>query len=116
RDPVAFKDTQLGLVRLRAFGNFTMRVTQPLLFVNSLVGTQGSYTTDQIEDYLRDVIVARLNDFLGENVQTLWTCPRATTRWRSRSRPAWWTSSVSTAPSWSTSTSTGSRRRRTWSG
>ena len=42
RDPVAFKDSQLGLVRLRAFGSFTMRVTQPLLFVNSLVGTQGT--------------------------------------------------------------------------
>ena len=35
RDPVAFKDTQLGLIRLRAFGNFTMRVTQPLLFVTA---------------------------------------------------------------------------------
>jgi membrane protease subunit (stomatin/prohibitin family) len=76
RDPVAFKDSQLGLVRLRAFGSFTMRVTQPLLFVNSLVGTQGSYTTDQIEDYLRDVIVARLNDFLGETVQSLLELPR----------------------------------------
>ena len=75
RDPVAFKDTQLGLIRLRAFGNFTMRVTQPLLFVNSLVGTQGSYATDQIEDYLRDVIVARLNDFLGEHVQSLMELP-----------------------------------------
>ena len=75
RDPVAFKDTQLGLIRLRAFGNFTMRVAQPLLFVNSLVGTQGSYTTDQIEDYLRDVIVARLNDFLGEKVQSLLDLP-----------------------------------------
>jgi membrane protease subunit (stomatin/prohibitin family) len=73
---VAFKDSQLGLVRLRAFGSFTMRVTQPLLFVNSLVGTQGSYTTDQIEDYLREVIVARLNDFLGETVQSLLELPR----------------------------------------
>ncbi len=76
RDPVAFKDTQLGLIRLRAFGSFTMRVTKPLLFVNSLVGTQGSYTTDQIEDYLREVIVARLNDFLGETVQSLIELPR----------------------------------------
>jgi membrane protease subunit (stomatin/prohibitin family) len=76
RDPVAFKDAQLGLIRLRAFGSFTMRVTQPLLFVNSLVGTQGSYTTDQIEDYLREVIVARLNDFLGETVQSLIELPR----------------------------------------
>lgn len=76
RDPVAFKDSQLGLIRLRAFGSFTMRVAQPLLFVNSLVGTQGSYTTDQIEDYLREVIVARLNDFLGETVQSLLDLPR----------------------------------------
>ena len=76
RDPVAFKDSQLGLIRLRAFGSFTMRITQPLLFVNSLVGTQGSYTTDQIEDYLRDVIVARLNDFLGETVQSLLDLPK----------------------------------------
>jgi membrane protease subunit (stomatin/prohibitin family) len=53
-----------------------MRVTQPLLFVNSLVGTQGSYTTDQIEDYLREVIVARLNDFLGETAQSLLDLPR----------------------------------------
>jgi membrane protease subunit (stomatin/prohibitin family) len=76
KDPVTFKDTQLGLIRLRAFGSFTMRVSQPLLFVNSLVGTQGSYTTDQIEDYLRDVIVARLNDFLGETVQSLIELPQ----------------------------------------
>ena len=76
RDPVAFKDQQLGLIRLRAFGSFTMRVTQPLLFVNSLVGTQGSYTTDQIEDYLREVIVARLNDFLGETVESLLDLPK----------------------------------------
>jgi membrane protease subunit (stomatin/prohibitin family) len=53
-----------------------MRVTQPLLFVNSLVGTQGSYTTDEIEDYLREVIVARLNDFLGETVQSLVDLPK----------------------------------------
>jgi membrane protease subunit (stomatin/prohibitin family) len=52
-----------------------MRVSQPLLFVNSLVGTQDSYTTDEIEDYLREVIVARLNDFLGETVQSLLELP-----------------------------------------
>lgn len=75
KDPVAFKDSELGLIRLRAFGSFTMRVTQPLLFVNSLVGTQGSYATDQIEDYLREVIVARLNDFLGETVKSLLELP-----------------------------------------
>ncbi len=75
-EPVAFKDKELGLVRLRAFGIFTARVTQPLLFINTLVGTQGAYTSDQIEGYLREVIVSRLNDFLGEHVDTILQLPR----------------------------------------
>jgi membrane protease subunit (stomatin/prohibitin family) len=71
KEPVAFKDKELGLIRLRAFGIFTVRVTQPLLLINSLVGTQGVYTSDQVEGYLREVIVSRLNDFLGEHVDTI---------------------------------------------
>jgi membrane protease subunit (stomatin/prohibitin family) len=76
KEPVAFKDKELGLVRLRAFGIFTTRVTQPLLFINSLVGTQGAYTSDRVEGYLREVIVSRLNDFLGEHVETIFQLPR----------------------------------------
>ncbi len=76
KDPVAFKDSELGLIRLRAFGVFTIQVTQPLLFVNTLVGTQGTFDTSHIEDYLRDVIVSRLNDFLGEHVDSLLNLPK----------------------------------------
>jgi membrane protease subunit (stomatin/prohibitin family) len=76
KEPVAFKDKELGLVRLRAFGIFTARVTQPLLFINTLVGTQGAYTSEQVEAYLREVIVSRLNDFLGEHVDTIFQLPR----------------------------------------
>jgi membrane protease subunit (stomatin/prohibitin family) len=76
KDPVAFKDSQLGLIRLRAFGVFTLQVTQPLLFINTLVGTQGSFETDHIEDYLREVIVSRLNDFLGEHVDSILELPK----------------------------------------
>ena len=76
KEPVAFKDKELGLVRLRAFGIFTARVTQPLLFINTLVGTQGAYTSEQVEGYLKEVIVSRLNDFLGEHVDTILQLPR----------------------------------------
>ena len=76
KEPVAFKDSELGLVRLRAFGIFTARVTQPLLFINTLVGTQGAYGSEQVEGYLREVIVSRLNDFLGEHVDTILHLPR----------------------------------------
>jgi len=75
REPVAFRDSELGLVRLRAFGNYTMRVVEPQLFVNTLVGTQGKYSTTEIDTYLRDVIVARLNDLLGEQLETIFDLP-----------------------------------------
>ncbi|MBM4243948.1 MAG: SPFH domain-containing protein [Deltaproteobacteria bacterium] len=76
KEPVAFRDRELGLVRLRAFGAFTMKIVEPLLFVNSLVGTQGVFTTADVEDYLRAVIVSRFNDYLGENVDTLVELPQ----------------------------------------
>ncbi len=76
KDPVAFKDSELGLIRLRAFGAYTIQVAQPLLFINSLVGARGSFDTVDIDDYLRDVIVSRLNDFMGETVNSLFDLPQ----------------------------------------
>jgi membrane protease subunit (stomatin/prohibitin family) len=75
RDPVAFKDSTLGLVRLRAFGVFNVRVVQPVLFINSLAGTQGIFTTGDIEEYLSRVIVSRFNDHLGEHLDSLVDLP-----------------------------------------
>ncbi|MGD8263945.1 MAG: SPFH domain-containing protein [Desulfobacterales bacterium] len=75
RDPVAFKDSELGLIRLRAFGVFNLQVVQPVLFVNRLVGTQGIYTTSEIEEYLNRVIVSRFNDFMGETIDSILNLP-----------------------------------------
>lgn len=76
REPVAFRDAEFGMVRLRAFGNYTFRVVEPLPLINTLAGTQGVYTVLQIEEFLRDVTVARLNDLLGETLKTLLDLPR----------------------------------------
>ena len=75
KNPVAFKDTELGLVRLRAFGVFNIQIAQPVLFINSLVGTMGKYTTDEIDDYLKSVIISRFNDHLGENLDSILNLP-----------------------------------------
>ncbi|MBI4793891.1 MAG: SPFH domain-containing protein [Deltaproteobacteria bacterium] len=75
RDPVAFKDDELGLIRLRAFGVFNMQVVQPVLFINRMVGTQGIFTTEAIEDYLNQVIVSRFNDYLGETIDSILNLP-----------------------------------------
>ena len=75
RDPVAFKDSELGLIRLRAFGVFNLRVVQPVLFINTMVGTQGMFTTEEIEEYLNRVIVSRFNDYMGETIDSILNLP-----------------------------------------
>jgi len=75
RNPVAFRDKELGLIRIRAHGIFNIQVVQPVLFINSLVGTMGTISTDEVSSYLKRVIVSRLNDFLGERLDTIIDLP-----------------------------------------
>ena len=75
RDPVAFKDSELGLIRLRAFGVFNLQIFQPILFINSMVGTQGIFSTKEIEKYLNRVIVSRFNDYMGETIDSILNLP-----------------------------------------
>ena len=76
REPVLFRDAELAMVRLRAHGMFSTRVANPQVFLNTLVGSMARYTTGEIEGYLRDVVVARLNDVLGESLKTLFDLPK----------------------------------------
>lgn len=69
--PILVKDPELGRVQLRAFGKFSIRVSDPQLFVGTIAGTRGWVTTSQIEDFLRDLIVQRLTDLLGENFRSV---------------------------------------------
>ncbi|HYO50968.1 MAG TPA: SPFH domain-containing protein [Chloroflexia bacterium] len=74
-EPVTFRDAEFGMVRLRAYGTYAMAVADPQLFVNKIVGTQGLYDATQIEDYLRNIIVSRFNDIMGETMKTLLDLP-----------------------------------------
>ncbi|HSF42587.1 MAG TPA: SPFH domain-containing protein [Thermoanaerobaculia bacterium] len=76
KEPVIFRDQELSMVRLRAFGKFAVRVVNAQLFVNSVVGTMGLYSTNGVEDYFRDAIVARLTDVLGENLTSIFDLPK----------------------------------------
>lgn len=71
RSPVPMRDAELGLVRVRAFGSSSLRVTDPGLFVNTLVAQRSRFTTEDIVEFLKDAIIARLADVLGENMKSI---------------------------------------------
>jgi membrane protease subunit (stomatin/prohibitin family) len=75
RNPVAFRDSEFGLIRLRAHGVFNIKIVQPVLFINSLVGTMGKMSTEEISSYIKRVIVSRFNDYLGERLDTILNLP-----------------------------------------
>lgn len=74
--PISLRDSDLGLVRLRAFGQYTIQINDPKRFVDEIVGTQGIYTTTQIEDYLRNAVISRLTDLLGETMSSIFDLPQ----------------------------------------
>jgi len=75
REPVAFRDKELGLVRLRAFGTYGLRVVEPLVFASTLVANESHYTDKHAEEYLKSTIVQELNDWLGTNVTSVFDLP-----------------------------------------
>jgi len=73
--PIPLRDKDLGMVRLRALGTYSMQVADPQRFVAQIVGAQGLYQTSQIENYLRGIIVSRMTDLLGESKISLFDIP-----------------------------------------
>lgn len=57
RNPIIARDPEFGPVRLRAFGTYAMRVSDPARFMSEIVGTDGEFTRDEITYQIRNVIV-----------------------------------------------------------
>lgn len=67
KNPVMLRDAEFGPTRLRAFGTYTMRVGDPSMFLREIVGTDGEFTTDEIEGQLRNIIVSRFSSVIASS-------------------------------------------------
>jgi membrane protease subunit (stomatin/prohibitin family) len=74
-EPLAFRDPSFGMARLRAIGSYSFRVSDPRHVVNHIAGQQGMFTTSEITNYLRGIIVQNLTDTLGEQQRSLLDLP-----------------------------------------
>ncbi len=67
KNPIMLRDAEFGPVRLRAFGTYCMRVVDAAKFIREIVGTDGHFTTQEVTDQLRNMIITRFTDLLGES-------------------------------------------------
>jgi membrane protease subunit (stomatin/prohibitin family) len=65
QNPVIVRDAEFGMVRLRAFGAFAARVVDPPRLLRELVGTDPQFRTEEVQEYLRQMIVGRLGTALA---------------------------------------------------
>lgn len=64
--PVMMRDADFGVVRLRAYGNFSYRVSLQNDLLQRFVGAQADYSGTGIEEQVTAQIVSILSDTLGE--------------------------------------------------
>jgi len=67
RDPEFAVGGRPGRVRIRAFGSYNFKIADPGTFFKELVGTQGMYTTDEIEGYLKRMLVGKFTQAAGKS-------------------------------------------------
>ena len=65
-NPIMMRDPEFGAVRIRAFGSYTIRVTNPGSLIKNLSGTDNRFTTEEVANQLRNLIVSQLPVVLGE--------------------------------------------------
>ena len=67
KNPIMLRDKEFGAVRLRAFGSYCVRINDPLTFIKEITGTNGHFSTEDISDQLRNLILSRFASILGES-------------------------------------------------
>jgi len=67
QNPIMMRDPEFGPVRVRAFGAFAVKVKDASTFVKNIAGTESRFTTDEIEQQLREMVISRFADALGNN-------------------------------------------------
>lgn len=65
--PVTVRDSEFGMVQVRAFGMYTYRLNDPAEFYKNITGMDTNYTSEQIEPQLRNLINANLANSLGNS-------------------------------------------------
>jgi len=65
-NPIMLRDADFGIVRLRAFGAYSLRVADPSEFIKQVAGTNAHFQTEDIDGQLKRAIVTEFSDALGE--------------------------------------------------
>ena len=67
KKPITLRDPEFGPVRLRSFGTYVIRISDPKAFISEIAGTEGQFTVEEITGQLTSMVITRFADLLAES-------------------------------------------------
>lgn len=67
KNPVMMRDADFGIVRVRAFGSYAIRVSDAAEFIRQIAGTDHRFTAEDITEQLRNIVITRFSDYIAES-------------------------------------------------
>ncbi len=67
KNPIMLRDPEFGPTRLRAYGTYTVKVSDPAVFLREIVGTDGEFTMDEISYQIRNIIVQEFSRVIAQS-------------------------------------------------
>jgi membrane protease subunit (stomatin/prohibitin family) len=60
QNPAMMRDSEFGMVRVRAFGTYSIKAADPAVLLRELVGTDPAFKTDEVDEFVRQSVVSRV--------------------------------------------------------
>ena len=66
-NPITMRDKEFGTIRIRSYGTYAFKVSDPIVFLKELFGTNSTFKTEDITSYLKSMLIASISDTIAES-------------------------------------------------
>ncbi len=66
-NPITMRDPEFGMIRVKGYGSYSFKVDDAGLFMKELFGTNSTFVTSDITDWLKTMLISALTDAIGES-------------------------------------------------
>ena len=66
-NPITMRDKDFGTIRIRGYGSYSFRVNNAEIFLRELFGTNSTFLTEDITNYLKSMLISTISDTIAES-------------------------------------------------
>lgn len=67
QNPIVLRDKDFGMVRIRGYGIYAFKVTDAKKFMTEMFGTNSVFTTEEVSEQLRPMVIQSITDAIAES-------------------------------------------------